>query len=255
MAQQLHILERGTGPALVLLHGFPLDCRVWDQQVAELSDEYRVIAPDLPGFGQSPSIGKFTMESLADVVHQALTELGALPCVLGGLSMGGYVSQAFVAKYVRNLRGLMLIDTRSNADTEQGKLARNEMIELAKTRGSAAVAEQMMPKMLAPSAGADLTARLKGIMNACPAETIQFACAAMRDRPDYTPMLQELTLPTLILSGELDVIAPPVVAEQMHRAVSGSKLALIAGAGHMAPMERPKAVSAAMRRFLRTIPA
>jgi 3-oxoadipate enol-lactonase len=253
MAPKLQYIERGGGDVVVLVHGFPLDCRVWEEQVDELSGEFRVIAPDLPGFGKSAPVGKFSIESLADILHDNLKELGAVPCVLGGLSMGGYVSQAFVAKYAGDLRGLMLIDTRSNSDTEQGKLARNEMIELARTRGSTAVAEQMMPKMLAPGASADLTARLRGIMNACPAETIQSACAAMRDRPDFSPMLEELSLPTLILSGELDVIAPPPVAEQMHRMVNGSSLAIIAGAGHMAPMERPREVVAAMRKFLRSL--
>ncbi len=253
MDEPLNYIERGCGPAVVLLHGFPLDSRVWEGQLEELADEFRVIALDLPGFGKSVSIGKFTIESLADIVRKTLERMGALPCVLGGLSMGGYVAQAFVSKYAQSLRGLMLIDTRPNADSEQGKVARNEMIELARTHGSSAVAEQMMPKMLAPGAASDVTARLRAIMNACPAETIQNAVAAMRDRPDFSTMLQNLTLPALILCGEMDVLSPPVITEQMHRLVAGSNLAMIAGAGHMAPMERPREVSAAMRRFLRAL--
>src|SRR4051812_25394164 len=84
--------ERGAGPALALVHGFPLDSRIWEAQLNELSNRFRVIAPDLRGFGHSRSDAPFTMESLADDVHALLEKIGALPCVLGGLSMGGYAA-------------------------------------------------------------------------------------------------------------------------------------------------------------------
>src|SRR4051794_25274200 len=95
--------EQGSGKPLVLLHGFPLDWRIFDQQVAELSKRCRVIAPDLPGFGQSKSDKPFTIASLADHVHELLKSLDALPCALGGLSMGGYVALAFAKKYPKDL--------------------------------------------------------------------------------------------------------------------------------------------------------
>src|SRR4051794_15232486 len=104
--------ERGKGLPLVLLHGFPLDGRVWDEQLADLSARCRVVAPDLRGFGRSRSETPFTIESLADDVHALLTAIGALPCVLGGLSMGGYVSLAYAKKYPADLRGLVPVDTR-----------------------------------------------------------------------------------------------------------------------------------------------
>src|SRR3954471_8710967 len=146
--------ESGKGTPLVLLHGFPLDGRVWGAQRKSLSDRCRVIAPDLRGFGKSaPATSPFTMESLADDVHALLAEIGALPCVLGGLSMGGYVALAYVKKYPGDLKGLALIDTRAEGDTPEGKEGRGKMIDTARgPAGAKAVADQMMPKMVAAEA-------------------------------------------------------------------------------------------------------
>src|SRR5688572_5793193 len=105
--------EKGQDTPLVLLHGFPLDSRIWKEQVASLSDRFRVITPDLRGFGRSKSNEPFTMESLADDVHALLADIGALPAILGGLSMGGYVALAYAKKYPTDLLGLMLIDTKA----------------------------------------------------------------------------------------------------------------------------------------------
>src|SRR5688500_15178660 len=177
--------EEGTGPVVVLLHGFPLDSRVWESQRRALSDRWRIITPDLRGFGGSKSEHAFTMESLADDVHTLLVELEALPCVLGGLSMGGYVALAYGKKYPTDLRGLMLIDTRAEGDTPEGRQAREKMIALARDSGSKAVADQMMPKMVTSGAPPEVTQQLRQIMEACPSTTIQHALAAMRDRPDH----------------------------------------------------------------------
>ncbi|MGA3065785.1 MAG: alpha/beta fold hydrolase [Tepidisphaeraceae bacterium] len=254
MQRDLYYIERGKGPPVVLLHGFPLDGRVWAGPLELLSSTRRVIVPDLPGFGKSPTRGSFTIESLAEDLHALLMRIGALPCVLAGLSMGGYVSQSFAAKFADDLRGLILVDTRSSADTDQGKQSRNDMIELAKTKGSAAVAEQMMPRMLGPTASRELSDQLSEIMNDCPAQTIEHACAAMRDRPDFSAMLANLKLPALIIVGQSDALTPPAVAEAIHGSIPGSALSIIPNAGHMTPMEQPAEVAAAIRKFLAIIP-
>jgi pimeloyl-ACP methyl ester carboxylesterase len=251
---EISYLRRGNGPPVVLVHGFPLDGTVWQELLENLSPDFSVIVPDLPGFGKSPSQGPFTMESMADVLQEFLKRIGVLPCVLAGLSMGGYIAQAFAVKYSSSLRGLMLVDTRCNADTDTGKKARNDMIELAKSKGSAAVAEQMMPKMFAPGVSAELVTRLRAVMTACPAQTIQYASAAMRDRPDLSSDLAELSIPALIIVGEFDVLAPPSMAQEMHGILCGSTLTVIPNAGHMTPMERPADVAASMRKFLSSIP-
>lgn len=245
--------EQGSGPPLVLLHGFPLDARIWEAQVSRLADRCRVITPDLRGFGQSKGGGAFTMESLADDVHALLQQIGALPCVLGGLSMGGYVALSYAKKYPTDLRGLILIDTRAEGDSPEGKQNRQKMIDLVRSSGPQAVAEQMRPKMLGETTArgnADVVRRLNEIMEACPAQTIEYALLAMRDREDHTCDLPSVPVPTLILVGASDAITPPAVSEAMDQAIPRSKLVVIPDAGHMTPMEQPEAVSRAIGEFV-----
>ena len=253
----IHYQEQGQGElAIVLLHGFPLDSRVWKAQVEALSGRHRVIAPDLRGFGRSASADAFTMESVADDVHALLADLGALPAVLGGLSMGGYAALAQAKKYPTDLKGLMLIDTRAEADTPEGREARQKMIELVRQKGSAAVAEAMMPKMLAAGTAATSPAvvrELGAIMESQPPRTIENALVAVRDRPDFRDDLASIAVPTLVLVGEADAITPPAMSETMHKNIPNSKLVKIAGAGHMTPMEQPEAVNRAIRDFVGSI--
>src|SRR4051794_13530358 len=216
----------GTGGTpIVLLHGFPLDARIWKSQRDALSKNHRVITPDLRGFGKSPSADSFTMESIADDVHALLSDLGALPVVLGGLSMGGYAALAYAKKYPTDLKGLLLIDTRAEADTPEGREARQKMIELVRTKGSAAVAEGMMPKMLAsetPTKQPEVARELRTIMESQPPRTIENALAAMRDRPDFRKDLPSIAVPTLILVGECDAITPPAMAETLNKNIPKS---------------------------------
>ena len=245
--------ERGTGTPLVLVHGFPLDNRVWDDQVAALSDRCRVIAPDLRGFGQTRSQEPFSMESLADDLHQLLTKIDARPCVLAGLSMGGYVALAYDAKYATDLKGLVLVDTRAEADSMEARQSREKMIECVRASGAPAVASQMMPKMLAPDAQQSrpqLMQRLRAIMEECPPKTIEHALAAMRDRRDSCDRLASIAMPTLIVVGDQDAITPPALSEMMNREIPRSKLVVIKGSGHMSPMEQPEQVNQALRQFM-----
>ena len=245
--------DRGAGPAVVLLHGFPLDSRIWREQIAALADRFRVIAPDLRGFGESKSDDPFTLPALADDVHALLEDLGALPCVLGGLSMGGYVALAYAKKYPADLRGLMLIDTKAEADTAEGKQGREKMIDLVRKEGPKAIADQMVPKMLAGDAAGQRpqsAASLRALMEACPPKTIEHALAAMRDRPDRAGELASIEAPTLVIVGESDAITPPDVAEAMARKIPGARLVTIRGAGHMSPMEQPEQVNRAIRSFM-----
>jgi pimeloyl-ACP methyl ester carboxylesterase len=240
-------------PPLVLVHGFPLDARMWDAQVGALSQDRRVIVPDLPGFGRSKSDAPFTLASLADSLHALLSAVGAIPCVLAGLSMGGYMALAYVKKYAADLRGLILVDTKAEPDTAEGKQARDKMIDLARTEGAKAVADQMMPKMLAkdaPDQRPQVARQLRQIMESCPATTIAHALAAMRDRPDRSGELAAIKVPMLILVGDSDAITPPAVAQSMADKIPGAQLVTIRGAGHMSPMEQPEQVNRAIMSFL-----
>lgn len=247
----LHYVERGEGMPLALLHGFPLDQRIWAEQLDRLGSTCRVITPDLRGFGKSSGGGAFSIESLADDVHELLRQINALPAVLGGLSMGGYVALAFAKKYLSDLRGLILIDTRAAADTPEGRKGRDAMIELARTEGATAVAEQMFPKMAAP--GARCGPRLRSIMEQCPPQTIQHALAAMRDRHDYTDLLPSISVKTLLIFGSQDQITPAQIGQTLRQAIPHSTLRVIADAGHMAPMEQPEHVNSAIAGFLREL--
>jgi len=248
-----HYEERGKGPALVLIHGFPLDSRMWEGQLADLSSRFRVIAPDLRGFGKSSPASAFSMDSMADDIHALLLKLDAPPWVLAGLSMGGYVALSYVLRYASDLRGLILVDTRAEADTQQGKENRQKMIEVARTSGSRAIADQMEPKMLAPDTLSHRPAQvraLRQIMEACPPKTIEYALTAMRDRADRTDDLASIKIPTLILVGDADAITPPAMAQTLHERIAGSKRVVIQGAGHMSPMEQPAQVNRAIRNFV-----
>jgi pimeloyl-ACP methyl ester carboxylesterase len=250
--------ERGPegAPALVLLHGFPLDRRVWEAQLADLSRDVRVIAPDLRGFGKSKFAGEFTLEELADDVHALLADIDARPAVIGGLSMGGYVALAHAKKYPTDFRGLVLIDTKAEGDTTEGKQGRDKMIALVREKGSTAVADQMMPKMLAPDADKhrpDVARQLRSIMEACPPLTIAHALAAMRDRPDRVCDLPSIPVPTLIVVGEHDAITPPAQAQAMAKGIPNAQLVTVRGSGHMSPMEQPQQVNDALRKFVKQI--
>jgi pimeloyl-ACP methyl ester carboxylesterase len=242
-----------AAPPIVLLHGFPLDSRVWAAQREGLAKSRRVIAPDLRGFGRSPSADAFSMESIADDVHALLADLGALPAVLGGLSMGGYAVLAYAKKYPGDLKGLILIDTRAEADTPEGREARQKMIDAVRARGSVAAAEMMMPKMLAPQTpqrAPDIARELRTIMESQPPLTIENALAALRDRPDFRKDLASIAEPTLILVGDADAITPPAMAETLNKNIPNSQLVVIRDAGHMTPMEQPEQVNAALRDFV-----
>ena len=254
---RVHYVERGHGLPVVLLHGFPLDGRIWDAQLAALSDRFRVIVPDLPGFGRSSVDQPFTIESLADDLRQLLIQIQALPGVLGGLSMGGYVSLAYITKYPSDLLGLMLIDSRAEADTPEAKQNRDKMIQTVRAAGAKAIADQMLPKLLAPSADRrrpGVAATLRQIIEACPPRTIEYALAALRDRRDYCGNLPSIAVPTLIIAGEEDVLTPPALAHAMAKKIPHANVAIIPDSGHMTPMEQPDRVNAAMREFLSHFP-
>jgi pimeloyl-ACP methyl ester carboxylesterase len=247
-----HYQEQGRGTPLVLIHGFPFDSRMWEAQSKALSDRNRVIAPDLRGFGKSAASGAFSIAALADDVHALLAEIGALPCLLGGLSMGGYIALAFSRKYASDLKGLALLDTRSEADSSEAKQNREKMIALAGEKGSAAIAETMLPKLLSSNTierRHDVVHRMRKMMEEQDPQTVQHALAAMRDREDQSAHLPSIAVPTAIIVGADDQITPPKLSEAMQQAIPHSTLSVIPRAGHMSPVEAPDEVNRALRTW------
>jgi len=245
--------QAGQGPVVVLLHGFPLDSRMWQAQLDGLADRYRVIAPDLRGFGNSRGSEPFSIADLAADVHALLLSLKVTPCVVGGLSMGGYVAMNLAKRCPADLAGLMLIDTKPEADDTTAKAARLKTVDTVRNRGTAPIIEAMVPRLLAPATlqgRPGVVAQLRQIMQDCPASDVEMASLAMCDREDFTAHLASIAVPTLVVVGQHDALSPVATAQFMQQQIPRAQLEVIADAGHMAPMEQPTAVNAAIRKWL-----
>jgi len=253
--RNVHYREAGHDNAatLVLLHAFPLNGGMWSAQLRDLGSRWRVIAPDFRGFGESAKAGPFTIEQLADDTHAFVTQLDLDKVVLAGISMGGYVAFAYARKYAATLGGLVLLDTKAEPDTPDGKANRDRTIAIANERGSKPIADAMLGKLLSPAAvesRPQLVKEVRQMMESTPADTIAHALAAMRDRPDQSRLLPTLKVPTLIVVGAHDEVTPPAAARKMHGQIPGSQLKEIPAAGHLTPMEQPAQVSGAISGFL-----
>jgi 3-oxoadipate enol-lactonase len=245
--------EAGTGVPLVLLHAFPLDRTMWQPQLSALADVTRVIAPDMPGFGESPA-APFTIEGVADTVAEFLAVLKIPKAVVCGLSMGGYVALALARKHAGKLAGLILADTRAGVDDTTAKANRDKAIATVNEKGPAALFEGMAPKVLSEqthNTNPDVVARMKAIAARQPAASVVAALEALRDRPDANPGLKDIAVPTLVLVGEYDTVTPPLAAANLSAQIRGSKLVHIPGAGHLSNAENPDAFNAAVREFLK----
>jgi 3-oxoadipate enol-lactonase len=288
---ELWYLERGNGRPLLLVHGFPLDHAMWAAQVESLAAHCRVIVPDLPGFGRSPprrkgdrsnlperpdqpSVGarclaqigpapfspeddKVTMEQFADDLAALLDTLGiSEPAVVCGLSMGGYVALQFWRKYAARLAGLILCDTRATADTPDAAAARRTMAARVLREGVAPLTETMLPKLFAETTRQwqpHVVEGLRDVFDGGNPRGIAAAARGMAERPDMTAALTEICCPTLVIVGQKDVISPPAEMGAIARAIPGAKFIDIPAAGHMAPLENPIAVNAAIAEFIATV--
>jgi pimeloyl-ACP methyl ester carboxylesterase len=247
----------GDGRPVVLLHAFPLSQEMWASQRG-LADRFRVITPDLFGFGGSslPPDG-WSMDSMADALAEFLPGIGINdPVVLGGLSMGGYVALAFVRKYPDRLRGLILADTRAEADTDEAKANRDKTIAFARENSAAAVVEQMLPKLLGnftQSNRPNVMAEVRRIGASQSVPGITASLAALRDRPDATSTLPGIRVPTLVVVGAEDTITPPDVARKMAEAIPDTRLEIIPTAGHLSNLECSAEFTTAVRMFLASL--
>lgn len=241
-------------PALVLIHGFPLDSAMWDAQLAALAQHCYVIAPDLRGHGESEvPPGPYSIDQHADDVAALMDALGVRKAVIGGLSMGGYVALAFWRRHREKVSGLALIDTRANADTPEGKAARDATIKRIRERGVGILADEMLPRLLAPENQGDsqVAQTLRTMIECQPVEGMAGALVAMRDRPDSAVLLTTVNVPAAVVVGEADAITPVAVAQEMERSLSDVKLVVVAKAGHMAPLEAPAEVNQALLDLVR----
>jgi pimeloyl-ACP methyl ester carboxylesterase len=252
--------DYGPGPVVVLLHGFPFNRAMWSVQESRVGSIYRVIAPDLRGHGETASPeGVYTMDDMAGDVIELLNVLGITePVVLGGLSMGGYVALALVARHPERVRGLMLMDTRASADSSDAARNREDLArKVEATSDPGHVVEAMLPKLFSPTTRQQHPERINPIIDAMrrtPARALAGALRGMAARPDRTAELSKITVPTLVLVGADDIITPPDEARKMATAISHAELTIIPNAGHLPPVENPSATDEAILRFLASLP-
>jgi 3-oxoadipate enol-lactonase len=256
----LNVIDEGSGSPILFVHGFPLDHSMWRGQFSDLSKGFRVLAPDLRGFGtSSPIIGDdtvVTMTQFADDLAALLTALQVKePVTLCGLSMGGYIAWQFAARHSDKLARLILCDTKAAADTKEAAEGRYKLAAKVLAEGSQVAAEAMLPKLFfkgsleTPAASVEETRQV--ILKTAP-RTIAAALRGMAVREDFTSRLGALSVPTLVLCGAEDIITPATEMRTMAASIPNAQYVEIPAAGHMAPLEAPEAVNQAVRLFLDT---
>jgi len=253
----LNFVDAGRGPsAVLLLHAFPLHSGMWAGQVAALARHHRVIAPDYRGLGQSgPPPAASTMGLLAEDVRALLAHLRIERAGVAGLSMGGYLALELWRQAPGLVRGLALCDTKAGADTPEGAAGREAFARTALEQGLTWVADAMAPKLLRPSPE---PAVLKAVRHLVAGGTPAGVAAAQRGmavRPDSSPTLATIAVPTLVVVGEQDGLTPPSEAEKLAAGIRGARLVTIPGAGHLSNLENPTAFDAALLQWAEALPS
>jgi pimeloyl-ACP methyl ester carboxylesterase len=244
-------LEAGAGWPLVLLHAFPLTAEMWRPQLERVPADWRFIAPELSS--AVPARGERTIDDYAADVGALLDTLKVDETVIGGLSMGGYIAFALFRRSPELFTGMILADTRPQADSPQGRDGRVKMRELVAREGVGAVADQMLPRLLSKETmekQPELVRRVREIIESNSPRAVDAALDAMMTRPDSTPDLPRVSCATLVIVGEEDSVTPPSEAEEMHQAIERSVLVPLPGAAHLSSLEQPDAFSRALADFL-----
>lgn len=252
------VYEVGDGPALVLLHAFPCDGRMWEPQAHAAAEAgWRVLVPDLPGFGTAPlRDADPSLDPVADHVLSVLDERDVVRAVVGGVSLGGYVAMAMVRRRPSVLAGLILCDTKSSADGDEARANRERLAQAclgSPDRTGRILEQSLLPGLLGPSTHAhrpDVVDRVRGWLHGAPAASVAWYQRAMAGRPDSRDDLAALDAPTLVVWGEEDALSPRDEQERMAEAVSDARIVTVAAAGHLANVECPELVSNAIVEFL-----
>jgi pimeloyl-ACP methyl ester carboxylesterase len=241
--------------AVLLIHGFPFDHLQWRRQVSALS-RWQCLAPDLLGAGASPgpdSPDEYSMARYASELIRLLDESRIDRAVVCGLSMGGYIAFELLRQIPERVRALILCNTKAAADTPDAKRGRDLLAGRAREQGVGAVAAELMPKLLAHGTREgqpDVVGEVMAMIERQPVPGVVGALRALRERPDSTPLLPRIRVPVLVVAGEEDQITPAAGMQEMARAIGGARFALIAGAGHLPPLEQPVAVNRVFDDFL-----
>ncbi|WP_420000160.1 alpha/beta fold hydrolase [Streptomyces boninensis] len=247
--------DEGTGDALLLVHGHPFDRSMWTPQAAEFAARgYRVITPDLRGFGgTSGAPGATDFSDFARDLAALLDHLGLRRVVIGGLSMGGQIVMDFCRLFPERVRAVVLADTFPKAEDDEGVKRRHAMADRLLAEGMAPWSDEVLDKMVAPyniEALPDVAAHVRRMMHGAPAAGAALAHRARAGRPDYCDTLRDLRVPVLVVTGADDPYTPVADAELMHELAPDATLRVIEGAAHMPNLERAADFNAALGAFL-----
>ena len=246
----------GAGEPVVFLHAFPLNRTMWAPQTSALAGDWRCITIDTRGFGDSPAEPPFSVDRYADDVVAVLDHAGIARATIVGLSMGGYVAFALWRRAADRVRGLVFADTRAGADAADARERRRELIALARASGPGPVVDRQLIGLLGKTTRGrrpQVEEMARGIGESATVEGVIGALEALMARPDSTATLATISVPTLFIAGEEDVVTPPKEAWAMHEAVANSRLELLAGAGHLSNIEVPAAFNVVLSEFLRSL--
>ena len=248
--RELAYASYGSGKAVVLVHAFPLDGRMWRGTGQSLAGKCRVLAPDMRGFGASDlGDGDPSIADMADDVAALLDGLGIARATVGGLSMGGYVALAFAARHPARLERLILADTRAAADSDKARASRADALALVEKEGVPALVERQLAGLLSENASEAMRDQVRELCR----QGAAGVCAgirALRDRPDRQGELPGIGCPTLVISGALDTLSPPAEMATLAAALPQARLVGIPGAGHLSNLEQPDAFVAAIANFI-----
>jgi pimeloyl-ACP methyl ester carboxylesterase len=256
---QLHCVDEGNGTPIILLHGFPLSSEIWSTAVDRLLDDFRVLAPDLRGHGLSDKPeGSYSMDTLGDDVIQIADHAGADRFVLGGHSMGGYAALRVADRFPDRLLGLIFVDSRAEADGDEGKAKRIGAINKIRAEGKHAFLNDFLPNLVGPttkSRNPGVLNLIRGIASYVPDHVLASCLKGLMERPDSRDLLLRIRVPALVIVGEEDTLTPPSAAEALADGIADSELLVLPGVGHTPSVEAPAAVAEAIHRFAGRITA
>lgn len=257
VAMSYREMGEGAGEPVVLLHAFPLNGGMFEPQMEALREERRVVAPDYPGFGRSPRTPAHPdMRYYAGAVRDLYDRLGIERAVLGGVSMGGYVAFECLRMFPERISGLVLANTRPEPDSEEMRENRRAMARRVAEEGVGVLIELQMRRLLAGTTlqnNRAVVERVKAMILECSPDGVVAALSAMRGRPDSSPLLEKITVPTLVIGGEQDAISSPEEMASMAKRIPTSRHVTLPHAGHLSNLENPDGFNAALREFLATL--
>jgi pimeloyl-ACP methyl ester carboxylesterase len=251
-----YLHRTGTGPPLLFLHAFPQDASMWDQQVAALSGSYDCLRPDAFGCGSSPPPpAGLTLEGWAAAVLNVLDEVDVDRVPVVGASMGGYLAFALLREAPERVAGLCLLGSRARADSEPTRADRAALVTRLRDDGPSAI-EQLVenqPSQLLSKRGTGefhISDPVRGRIRRCTPAGLATISEILAARPDSTPLLATIDVPTLVVAGGEDALVPVEEARAMASGIPGARFEVMEGSGHLVSLERAQAVNSLMAAWL-----